>query len=577
MNTIPVPEQRPPCDDQLASTPPAVPRAISPDAREVSPVVLQPVFRDFSIDDFTDTSTWERLEPILDRSGGCYGLYGPRGSGKTWLMQRAIHQADNTGGLGLRYPCPRRYDSNAFLSTLSANLAYEIEHRFAANSWRAAVLRNGARFLLGLLVIPVTVGVITYLFREPVLAHTRSAAQVAAATLPDWLWALVAVALALLILLYSIRFIEEKSPIGSLVREAANLSERIRYSTALKLGTEINVSGSKALAAAFSRSREKSLDERPTTVASLVHDFRSFAKLIAETLHGDLVIGIDELDKVENIAAVRTLLRDIKGIFEDSGARFLVSISEAAATALQLGPLKADDQNEFGSSFYTVIELPPLDPAGAVKLLNDRGLVNSARLARALCVLSGGSRRELIRMADFCVFHSNRRMQAPDERAIVALLERESYGLLSEIITSIASGDYVNVEEDPKYNAWTALPRDKFSSTSDFVRLGLGAIREFWTPLWSGRQWTAKQEPWRRLLVRLYVAARLLGAHGQPVMDDYLIDPDPDHKHSNPLIDLREVLLMATKDAGVALQMLTSLFNEDLQGPYRRSHSRSQH
>ena len=559
---IPVPQQRPPRDDQLTATPPPGVQATQVEHQ----VAVQPVFRAFSIDEFRETSSWRRLARILTGNGGSYGLFGPRGSGKSWLMMRAIYEANDNGGLGLWFPCPSKYDSNAFLSALSDNLANAVERRFVRNSSLMLALRRGQTLLFFLITIPVTIAVVTYVLHNLAVANAHSAYRGIASTLPGWLWILVEVALGLLVLLYTTGFIRDNSLKGRLVREAIALRERIRFTAGLKLGSDIGIGASKSLAAAtFRRSREKSLDERPTTVASLVFDFRNLAELIAASLSGPLVIGIDELDKIEQAKSVRRLLRDIKGIFEVTGVHFLVSISEEAATALQLGTLQSSGRNEFNSSFYTVIELPPLGPDGADELLRARGFRDSGRLAAALCLLSGGNRRELIRLADLCAVHADRSGMLPDEQTIMMLLEKESLALLHETIRNMNSGEIPTTPDDEnKYGAWMALPRDTFYAVDKFVRLGQNAIRELWEPYWANDKLIAMREPWRRLLVRLFVSARLLSSRDPSDATDLLGDP-------SALIDLRDILLMAMNDAGVARLMLESRFGADLSATYRRS------
>jgi hypothetical protein len=558
-----VPQQRPPHDDRRSPTASDVWLKTPESIGAESQFVEQPVFRAFSISEFRETASWDRLARILVGNGGSYGLYGPRGSGKTWLMMRAITEANSNGGLGLWFPCPSRYDSNAFLSTLSDNLANAVESRFIRNSSIALAIRRGQALLLALIVVPVTIALITYAAHDLATANAHPASRGFAATLPNWLWILVETALALLISLYTVRFMQDNSMRGHLVREATALRERIRFTTGLKLGSEVGVSGGQSLTATFNRSREKALDERPTTVASLIFDFRNLAELIAAKLAGPLVIGIDELDKIENADAVRELLRDIKGIFEVTGAHFLVSISDEAAVALQLGTLQTGGRNEFNSSFYTVIELLPLGPGGANELLQARGFGDSSRLAAALCLLSGGNQRELIRMADLCAVYADSYKIPRDERTIMMLLEKESLALLNEIIRSISDDMRAEGIDNAKYAAWMALPRESFNSSDKFVRLGLSAIREFWRPYWADDKWLAIQEPWRRLLVRLFVSAKLLGETGQA-------DPIDILGERSAVMDLRDILLMATNDAGVAKLMLESRFGEDLSGQYRR-------
>ena len=125
---------------------------------------------------------------------------------------------------------------------------------------------------------------------------------------------------------------------GRLVREATALRERIRYTASLKSGSELGLGGgAKSFVASLNRSQERALSERPTTIASLVFDFRNLAEAMARVMEGPIVIGIDELDKLPDPDSARELLRDIKGIFEVTRVHFLVSVSEEAAAALQLG------------------------------------------------------------------------------------------------------------------------------------------------------------------------------------------------------------------------------------------------
>jgi hypothetical protein len=86
-------------------------------------------FRSFSPDHFSDTPSWQRVREILGGNGGCFGLYGPRGSGKSWLMLQAIAEASRRGGLGLWFPCPSQYEPAEFLATLSDSLAKATERR----------------------------------------------------------------------------------------------------------------------------------------------------------------------------------------------------------------------------------------------------------------------------------------------------------------------------------------------------------------------------------------------------------------------------------------------------------------
>src|SRR4051794_25393952 len=103
--------------------------------RDHEPVTDQAtVFRAFERGEFLEWPAWKRLHKILNSNGGSYGLSGPRGAGKSWLMLRAIEWTENPTadeprepGLGLWYPSPSEYDPLAFLASLSDSLATKIE------------------------------------------------------------------------------------------------------------------------------------------------------------------------------------------------------------------------------------------------------------------------------------------------------------------------------------------------------------------------------------------------------------------------------------------------------------------
>jgi hypothetical protein len=117
--------------------------------------------------------------------------------------------------------------------------------------------------------------------------------------------------------------------------KAVELRRKARFTTAYKEATEASASaGAKGISGILKRSVETDLSERPATVSSIIHDFRSFAGDVATALRGPIVIAIDELDKMATATAVADLLRDTKGIFDVPGVHFFVSISDEAARYL---------------------------------------------------------------------------------------------------------------------------------------------------------------------------------------------------------------------------------------------------
>lgn len=475
------------------------------------------LFRAYDAGEFLETSTWQRLRTIIATgNGGVYGLYGPRGSGKSWLMHRAITEAAAAGGIGLWFPCPSGYEPTAFLSMLADTLASQVEGLRAEPSDSLA-LRESVRQ------------------RRVYRRENRR-----------------------------------------LARQAAELRERVRFATtSLKRSSQASLSASYHATAGITRTRETDLAERQPTVASLVFDFRRFAASVATVLR-PLVIAIDELDKIDSPDTVRALLRDIKGIFEIPNVYFLVSVSDEAAAALQLGALRGRD--EFNSSFYTVLEMELLDSAGVFRLAGKRGAKLTGEQARLLCLLAAGNWRDAVRLAED--------WRSSGNGANPAALARRSLGteaaaLLREIVRAggAASGPSAPGRADAGpadgtettaglagpssaavstmlATAWKALPAGSFTAEGPFDELSRYVIRDHWDLL-SPQHWPdAPAEAWRRYLIRLFVAGRVLA--GIRLLD------------GRDVADLRDVLIQAGLSADVARLMLQDRFGSDLDGSYSR-------
>jgi KAP family P-loop domain len=522
------------------------------------------IFRNFHLRDFRATESWQWLSEVIDGNGGCFGLYGPRGSGKSWLMHRAIAEVEGKGGLGLWFPCPRKYDATDFLLTLTDNLANAVERRFAR---KKAIVSRLSR-LRNYFAIAVTTLLVFALILDGAYGLTslgkasshplNSFAQV----YPTWLWILIAIGVFTIAVVSVIVFIYKTAATGSLLSDASTLRERVRFSANTKLTAAFDISGSQSIVPSVSQSRERNLLERPVTVASLVFEFRNFAANIVKQLDKPLLICIDELDKIDNTDEVRSLLRDIKGIFEVGETVFLVSISEEAAASLQIGILQTSGRNELNSSFYAIIALPPLTPGEAEQLLSSRRFGQSTRLACALCLLAAGNRRELVRMADLCAIYARKRRVPLDEYAIVGLLAEESSALLQEIIRSKPEPLSAADDAQVKYEAWTALAPENFATAEAFVSLGVRAIHQFWEPDWANEGWRSVSESWKRLLIRLFVGAKVLPSiHGSST--ECFLD------NQDIVTSLQKTLIMATHDSSVARLMLRESFGGDLSGGYQ--------
>jgi hypothetical protein len=478
------------------------------EAREAPPAEASPstdleqsVFRAFEHGEFLEWPSWIRLRKILTANGGSYGISGPRGSGKSWLMLRAIEdvreqlEASAKTGLGLWYPSPSEYDPLAFLASLSDSLASEIDRRYR----RLHPARNPLSALWTAMIL--------------VLLAAAAVVVLTQFSWPRW-GAFAAAGVAVLAAVATFFVVRRRAlhPERRLLRESALVRERARFTATRRESSEVGAEGGRGIVARFGTSRERELVERPATLSTLVNDFRALAEQAGEVA-GRVVIAIDELDKMADPERVRDLLRDIKGIFEVPRVHFLVSVSDEAARTLNLGALAG--RNEFNSSFYTVIELPPTRPQECAELLQRRGRV-PPDVAHALSVIAGGNPREVLRLAELV----GPATTGPD--AVVRALREETAALKREVVTAVGKevkekdGNLAlhAMGEEPRLGAFNSLPDDAVESPASIVTFSERAFAgELWEPTWADDGWNDRfQESWRRLLVRLAVAGRLAGS-----------------------------------------------------------------
>jgi len=110
-----------------------------------------------------------------------------------------------------------------------------------------------------------------------------------------------------------------------------------------------------------------------------------------------VLIGVDELDKMESDETARRFINDIKALFGLENCFYLVSVSEDALSAFERRGLPYRDV--FDSAFDEILVVGYLDLEAARRLLRRRVLGMPPGF-QALCfVLAGGLARDLIRVA----------------------------------------------------------------------------------------------------------------------------------------------------------------------------------
>ncbi|MFI8392916.1 hypothetical protein [Streptomyces sp. NPDC085540] len=171
------------------------------------------------------------------------------------------------------------------------------------------------------------------------------------------------------------------------------------------------------------------LAERTKTYPEIVSGLRAFLETVSQ--RHQLIIAVDELDKLRSAEDVENFLNDIKGVFGASRCFFLVSVSEEAAASFERRGIPFRDV--FDSCFDDVLTLQRLGLDTGRKILY--GLLLGWREPFvALCyVLSGGLPRELQRSARQLVGKHGEKSTIDLLQAVPELMRHEAAARLGAV------------------------------------------------------------------------------------------------------------------------------------------------
>ena len=218
-------------------------------------------------------------------------------------------------------------------------------------------------------------------------------------------------------------------------------------------------------------SRGASWARQPQTYPELVGRLREF--IASVTRHYRVVIGIDELDKLESSAKAEQFLNDIKGIFGIRECYFLVSVSEEAAANFKGRGVPFRDV--FDSCFDNVIVVSYLDHASAKQLLYGRVIGWPAPFIALCYALSGGLARDLIRAARLVMYVSGEQIGLAEAARRLCREEANAraQGLQHQLVRSVGDGpsdELLGLLADMRNDSDATAAAATYSARSD--RLG---------------------------------------------------------------------------------------------------------
>ena len=194
-------------------------------------------------------------------------------------------------------------------------------------------------------------------------------------------------------------------PSGLLYISTERVVERLAFEQSLSDERE----GSLALpyGVGLRRRQGRALKERPITLPVILDDFRRYVEELRTVYPRGIVVHIDDADRIDAPTSVRDLLLRIKATLV-GGVLYLVPLPDSVLEGAGLGA--RGPAGVVADLLDDVVFVPPMTTVEGLRMLarrrffppdvdaRSRGLTSRDGLGLAMCVVSGGTPKEILRL-----------------------------------------------------------------------------------------------------------------------------------------------------------------------------------
>ncbi|GIJ81280.1 hypothetical protein SAMN05443287_12323 [Micromonospora phaseoli] len=414
-----------------------------------------PTLVGIGIEKATSSTTYlDLVRFIADHPTSAIGIAGPRGVGKSTMMQQLI--ASDRASLGIRVPAPKRYEPGELVRLIHGTLAQEILQPGAGMYVSTTPTRGRRSLLVNVLkgfLFAVALVVLLFLWSEE-QSSSSGASEWGVSTLTVFLFVAFGAWLGLFLrslwrVLVDLRRGAD-APFPWPMTPAEELRRLARAELAYLHFTETTQAknGVRLKLGLFTLSGEDqvSVAERTATEADGVEQLRRFLRAVVRVTGSLVIICVDELDKMDRPEDVVAVVNGIKDLFHIRSVHVLVSVSTDAMHSFAARGVVVRDV--FDSAFDEVVEVSRLTYQESAELLALRATDFSFPAMYFCHAWSGGHPRDLIRAARACVTYrakqgedGEKAQPVPLAEVVDAVLADDVFAMLRAVIEKLRSED----------------------------------------------------------------------------------------------------------------------------------------